>query len=155
MRKPVFSQFNLVVNDMERSVAFYRRLGLEIADVAEPRSAWAAHHRDAEGGDARLELDSATFTRHYDAGFNGRGGILGFSLERREDVDELHASLVAAGYTSEQEPYDAFWGARYAVVEDPDGNPVGLMSPIDPSLKSDPGFDPSSEADSESEGWLQ
>ena len=34
--------------------------------------------------------------------------------------------------TSQQEPYDAFWGARYAIVEDPDGNAVGLMSPIDP-----------------------
>lgn len=26
---------------------------------------------------------------------------------------------------------DAFWGARFAVVADPDGNEVGLMSPID------------------------
>ena len=27
--------------------------------------------------------------------------------------------------------YDAFWGARYAIVEDPDGHTVGLMGPID------------------------
>ena len=34
----------------------------------------------------------------------------------------------------QQEPYDAFWGARYAVVSDPDGNGVGIMSPVDDAL---------------------
>jgi hypothetical protein len=37
-----------------------------------------------------------------------------------------------------QPPYDAFWGARYAIVEDPDGIAVGLMSPISPDFKSVP-----------------
>ena len=44
--------------------------------------------------------------------------------------------MTEAGYISEQQPYDAFWGARYAVVQDPDGNPVGIMSPIDPDRRS-------------------
>jgi len=38
----------------------------------------------------------------------------------------------------QQAPYDAFWGARYAIVEDPDGNAVGLMSPIDPDRRTAP-----------------
>jgi uncharacterized glyoxalase superfamily protein PhnB len=54
-------------------------------------------------------------------------------------VDEIYADLASAGYTSQQEPYDAFWGARYAVIEDPDGNPV-IMSPLDPARRTDPGF---------------
>ena len=37
---------------------------------------------------------------------------------------------------SQQPPFDAFWGARYAIVEDPDGNSVGLMSPVDPTRRS-------------------
>jgi uncharacterized glyoxalase superfamily protein PhnB len=37
-----------------------------------------------------------------------------------------------------QPPYDTFWGARYAIVEDPHGNHVGLMSPSDPARKSAP-----------------
>lgn len=155
MSKPTFSQLNLIVYNMEASVAFYRRLGLDIADVGEQWAAWAPHHRGAEGGAGLLELDSATFVRHYDAGFNGKPAIIGFSVGSREEVDELHSSLLAAGYPSQQEPYDAFWGARYAVVEDPDGNPVGLMSPIDPEKKTEPAFDPASDVDSESEGWLQ
>ena len=49
-------------------------------------------------------------------------------------VDQMYADLTGAGYRAQQPPYDAIWGARYAVVEDPDGNPVGLMSEADPAL---------------------
>ncbi|WP_342782045.1 VOC family protein [Trebonia kvetii] len=41
----------------------------------------------------------------------------------------IYADLVATGYRGQQPPYDAFWGARYAVIEDPDGNAAGIMSP--------------------------
>ena len=41
-----------------------------------------------------------------------------------------------SGYAGLQPPHDAFWGARYAIIEDPDGIAVGLMSPISPDLKS-------------------
>jgi len=43
--------------------------------------------------------------------------------------------LVEHGAVGQQPPWDAFWGARYAVVEDPDGNAVGIMSAIDPDRR--------------------
>jgi uncharacterized glyoxalase superfamily protein PhnB len=49
----------------------------------------------------------------------------------RAEVDRIYSELIAGGYQGRQPPYDAFWGARYAVVADPDGNDVGFMSPID------------------------
>jgi len=52
--------------------------------------------------------------------------------------DLRRTELTAAGYRGQQRPYDAFFGARYAVVEDPDGNPVGLMSPVEPARRSSP-----------------
>jgi uncharacterized glyoxalase superfamily protein PhnB len=55
--------------------------------------------------------------------------LIGFSVATRGDADRRYAELVAAGYQGRQPPYDTFWGARYAVVADPDGNDVGLMSP--------------------------
>ena len=67
----------------------------------------------------------------------GSGAILGFKVDTREEVDALVDSLVAEGVAVQQEPYDAFWGARYAVVSDPDGNGVGIMSPIDPAQRRD------------------
>jgi uncharacterized glyoxalase superfamily protein PhnB len=64
-------------------------------------------------------------------------GVLGFKVDRRERVDEIYADLTGAGYRGQQPPYDAFWGARYAVVEDPDSNAVGIMSPVDPERRSE------------------
>jgi uncharacterized glyoxalase superfamily protein PhnB len=138
LTEPILDLVNLVVSDMGASVAFYRRLGLTVPDTDDT---WQGHHRNAEvSGGGSLHLDSEVFARHWDRGWHAPRAIIGFSLERRERVDALYAELTEAGYAGQQEPYDAFWGARYAVVEDPDGNPVGLMSPVDPARRSDPGF---------------
>lgn len=136
--RPVPDQVNLVVTDMEATVAFYRRLGLTIPDTD---SAFQAHHRSAQfAGGIDLDFDSVDFARHWDKGWRGGMGVLGFKVESRERVDEIYADLTASGYRGQHEPCDAFWGARYAIVEDPDGNPVGIMSPVDPERRSDPGF---------------
>lgn len=139
MPPPKLSQLNLVVTDMPASVAFYRRLGLVFHD----RHPLSAHHVEARmPNGCQLDLDSVAFAKKWDAGLRvGQGGgrvVLTFEVPTREVVDEVHADLVAAGHTSQQAPYDAFWGARFAIVEDPDGNPVGLMSPIDPKRTSAP-----------------
>jgi uncharacterized glyoxalase superfamily protein PhnB len=60
---------------------------------------------------------------------------VGFRVETREDVDARYADMTGAGYVGAQPPYDTFWGARYAVVVDPDGTHVGLMSPPDDARK--------------------
>jgi len=107
---------------MEATVAFYRRLGLTIPD---PDAAFQAHHRAAQapgGVDLRV--------------------VVGFKAASRDGVDAIYSDLTAAGYRGQHEPYDAFWGARYAIVEDPDGNAVGIMSPVDPARRSDAGFSP-------------
>jgi uncharacterized glyoxalase superfamily protein PhnB len=64
--------------------------------------------------------------------------VIGFSLPTRCAVDKTYTELTEAGYVGRQSPFDAFWGARYAIVADPDGNDVGLMSPIDESLRTFP-----------------
>ena len=136
--KPVLDQINMVVRDMDAAVAFYRRLGLEIPDYTPE---WDAHHRSAAvGAGLDFDLDSVVFTRQWDEGWSGRkngaGCVVVFKVEAREEVDEIYSDLIGAGYKGQQAPYDAFWGARFAVIEDPDGNAVGLMSPPDPGLRS-------------------
>ena len=89
-----------------------------------------------------LEFDNVPLARIYNAAWRQPGGsshaLIGFSVPTREVVDERYADLVAAGYEGRQPPYDTFWGARYAVVADPDGNDVGIMSPLDESRRSWP-----------------
>jgi catechol 2,3-dioxygenase-like lactoylglutathione lyase family enzyme len=135
---PVFDQLNLVVSDMQATVTFYRRLGLNIPDT-DP--AFQSHHRSARWpGGVDLDFDSPEFARHWDGGWQAGRAVIGFRVPSREGVDELYSRLTGFGYVSQQPPYDAFWGSRYAIVEDPDGNPVGIMSPVDPDRRSRPDF---------------
>ena len=136
----VFDQFNLVVSDMAATVAFYRLLGLEIPDTL---AEWQDHHRTAIlGNGVDLDFDSVEFARKWNGGWpggsGGHTGVLGFRLGSREEVDAAYTIMTGAGYNGQQPPYDAFWGARYAIVEDPDGNAVGLMSAADPAHRRPP-----------------
>jgi uncharacterized glyoxalase superfamily protein PhnB len=141
---PVLNQLDLVVRDVDASVVFYRHLGLDIPDSAIWRTASGAHHVDLLLPNGfHLHFNSVALTKSFDRGWQESSAsagqaIVGFSLPSRESVDERYAALVAAGYTGRQPPYDTFWGARYAVIEDPDGNHVGLMSPHDPARRGAP-----------------
>jgi len=55
---------------------------------------------------------------------------LAFKCDSPKNVDETYAAIVAAGYRGQKEPWDAFWGQRYAIVEDPDGAHVSLFAPL-------------------------
>lgn len=141
--RAVLDQLNIVVRDMAAAVDFYRLLGIEIPETLQE---WQAHHRTADiTGGVDLELDSTAFTPQWDAGWPSSqpGVVVGFRVATREDVDELYEELTSAGHVGQQVPYDTFWGARYAIVEDPSGNAVGLMSPVDPARRSRPALPPS------------
>lgn len=138
--RAVLAGLNLVVSDMARTVEFYRRLGLTIDDS----NPWNDHHVTAAMPNGfELEFDSVELADAYDPGGrdapgNGGRNVLVFSVPSRAAVDELYEELTGAGYAGHQPPYDAFWGARYAVIDDPDGNFVGLMSPLDEAHRSTP-----------------
>jgi uncharacterized glyoxalase superfamily protein PhnB len=48
----------------------------------------------------------------------------------RSEVDATYKRLTSAGYEGHLQPFDAFWAHRYAVVHDPDGNPVDFFYPL-------------------------
>ena len=132
-------QINIVVRDMRRSLAFYRLLGVSIDDVVAPEWAeWALHHTNGVASNGvRVEFDSVAFAKQWNPGLDeaklGSAVIPIFHVTSREEVDRVHARVIAAGHRSQKAPEDAFWGARYAIVEDPDGNAIGIMSPRDPA----------------------
>jgi uncharacterized glyoxalase superfamily protein PhnB len=134
---PKLAQLNLLVDDMRASLGFYRRLGVAAAATeSDP------HAELSLPGGFTLELDTVESARVWHAGVRGDPAsgrvVIGFSLPSRAAVDASYAELTAAGYAGRQPPFDAFWGARYAIVADPAGNDVGLMSPVDESMRSWP-----------------
>jgi catechol 2,3-dioxygenase-like lactoylglutathione lyase family enzyme len=137
---PVLGQLNVVARDFDATIAFYRRLGVPLAEHG---PAGGVRHAEATLANGFvLELDDLNLARTYNAAWRRPGGssraLIGFSVGTRRAVDARYAELVAAGYEGRQPPYDAFWGARYAVVADPDGNDVGIMSPPEASRRSWP-----------------
>jgi catechol 2,3-dioxygenase-like lactoylglutathione lyase family enzyme len=131
MTRARFNQVNVVVGDMARSVAFYELLGADVADIVVP---WADHHRELTSTTpgTSVELDSAVSAPNWAAGWapERTGVVLGFAVDEDEDVDAVVAAVEGAGHGILQPPHDAFFGSRYAVVEDPDGNAVGIMGPM-------------------------
>lgn len=135
-----FSTVSIVAKDPSASIAFYELLGVPFEDHS-GGGGDIVHVTSRGQKPADLDVDNQPLAEIYNAGARtGRssGVIVGFSVATRDDVDRIHAAVVAAGHESRQVPYDAFWGARYAVVADPDGNDVGIMSPSDDTMRSWP-----------------
>lgn len=126
---PRVDALGIVVNDMATALSFYRLLGLDIPADADSES----HAEAVLPGGIRLMWDTVELVRSladWDPPQGGRPISLAFVCDSPDEVDTLHASLVAAGHRSHATPYDAFWGQRYATVLDPDGNPVDLFAPL-------------------------
>lgn len=129
-RTPTLDAFGLVVTDMEQSLTFYRRLGLPIPDGAQT----APHVEVRLPGGTRLLFDTVETIRSFDPAWEPAAGgarmSVAFACADPGEVDAVHAELVAAGYRSHLDPFDAVWGQRYATVLDPDGNPVDLFASL-------------------------
>ncbi len=125
-----FDFIGLVVADMATSLRFYRRLGLDIPAEADTE----AHVELNLPGGMRLAWDTVEGIRSFDADWQRPEGgnriNLAFGCDTPAEVDQLYAALVADGYGGHREPWDAFWGQRYASVADPDGGSVDLYAPL-------------------------
>ncbi|MDX6401523.1 MAG: hypothetical protein QOF27_2129 [Gaiellaceae bacterium] len=127
---PQLDLFGIVVSDMTRSLAFYRKLGLEFPEGAESEG-----HAEAQlPGGLRYALDTEETMRSFDpewqrpTGGHAVGGA--FRCESPDEVDGVYAELLAAGGSAHKEPWDAFWGMRYAQLADPDGTVIDLYAPL-------------------------
>jgi uncharacterized glyoxalase superfamily protein PhnB len=137
-----FAQVDVIASDVGATVEFYRRLGVDVPQEAVWMHGGEPHHVEVKmPNGAAIGIDSRTLTKSYDTVWPDQSGtILIFTVPDRKTVDELYAKMTAAGAVGHMEPIDVFWGSRYAIVDDPDGNHVGIMSPQDREHESVPGF---------------
>lgn len=127
---PRFDAIGMVVADMAASLAFYRLLGIDVPADADGEP----HVEAALAGGLRLMWDTTetvhSFNPTWSPPTGGARVSLAFACDSPADVDATYAMLVAAGATGHLAPWDAFWGQRYALVHDPDGNGVDLFAPL-------------------------
>ena len=116
----------LITRDMAKSLAFYRRLGLEIP--AEQDKEPFVLHRMPSG--VSLFWDTVFTPAHDPARTAPTGGyqvMLEFFLGSEAAVDQKYEDLTAAGYLGRSPGQVKARGPYAAMVEDPDGN-VALLT---------------------------
>jgi hypothetical protein len=136
-----FDQVNIVLSDVDGAAQFLRSLGVRLPEVLPEWADWASHHvgfpTAAEGFDA--DLDSSAYARHWGglpAGFTGV--VVNLRTPDRDAVDATFEQALRLGALALRSPYDASWGARYAVVQASGPIVVGLMSPADDAHRGAP-----------------
>jgi catechol 2,3-dioxygenase-like lactoylglutathione lyase family enzyme len=125
---PLLNAIGIVVSDMPRSIRFYRLVGLDVAETPDE-----GHIDTFLPNGVRFMLDTEDVVRSFRPEWTReRGNQLGLALECESatQVDEVYARVTAAGFHGEKEPWDAFWGQRYAQLQDPDGVPVDLYAAL-------------------------
>jgi catechol 2,3-dioxygenase-like lactoylglutathione lyase family enzyme len=126
------AMLGLIVQDMRRSVTFYRRLGVNLAEASETKS----HVEVPMGNGMTFFLDAqptrwdpqfvqppshvtTVDTEHYQV-------LLEFTVGTQDDVAALYAELTGYGYLGSRAPYATAFGMCFAMVLDPDGNTILL-----------------------------
>ena len=119
----------LVPADLQRSLDFYRLIGLAVPEPDGP------HVEVDLPGANLLAFDTEEVIAGMHPGWTpptSTGRVaLAFGLTAPADVDALFAKLTDAGHPATLKPFDAPWGQRYATVTDPDGTSVDLFAALD------------------------
>ena len=126
---------SIITADMPTAVQFYSALGLDLVDGGAD-----APHTEFSSGSLRLLLDTEAVILSIDPKWTwptgGHKMSLAFDCSTAEAVDATFAQLTSGGTGADpvagvvHEPWDAFWGQRYAVVSDPDDNTIDLFAAL-------------------------
>jgi catechol 2,3-dioxygenase-like lactoylglutathione lyase family enzyme len=125
---PNLNAIGIVVADMAQSIRFYRLLGLEVPETPDE-----GHVDTFLPNGVRFMLDTEDTVRSFNPDWTRETGnqlALAFECESPTEVDEVYARVTGAGFHGEKEPWDAFWGQRYAQLHDPDGNGIDLYAAL-------------------------
>lgn len=116
----------IVVKDMKQALDFYRALGFVIDEEKNDEI-----HVEVSQGDVRLAFDTVDMARAVYGQWDDPTGHrieLAFLCSSKGEVDQLYNQVTEEGYRGHRAPWDAEWGQRYAIIEDPDGNLISLFA---------------------------
>ena len=117
----------IVSSNLRASIAFYRLLGVDFPEDGED------HIEATLPSGLRLMLDTEEVVKSFRPDWvreTGNQLALAFECASPAEVDEIFEQVTAAGFQAEKEPWDAFWGQRYAQLSDPDGVPIDLFAAL-------------------------
>ena len=116
----------IVSSDLARTRAFYALFGIDFGDGDD-------HVEATMPNGLRLMVDTEAVIRSFNPGWHRATGnqlALAFACGSPAEVDETYRRVVDAGFEGDKEPWDAFWGHRYAQLRDPDGVQIDLFAAL-------------------------
>jgi len=127
--EPKLDAIGITTADVALSCRFYALLGVPVTEAPE------GDHVEANlPSGIRLMWDTVGLMKQIDPDWEppiGQRISLAFHCDTAAGVDATTAAIAAAGFAVKNEPWDAFWGQRYAAVVDPDDNVIHLFAPLD------------------------
>lgn len=127
---PHVAAVEIWTRDLQASLAFYQTLGIDVPDV----ESGAAFAVTTFANGLAMVWATDPMIRSYDPTRQPGNGDTTLNFEiavaSPEDVDDTYKRLLDTGHHGHLPPFVGAWGARFATIHDPDGNPIGLNSPL-------------------------
>jgi uncharacterized glyoxalase superfamily protein PhnB len=114
----------LTVNDLKKSIGFYKGLGFNVTDEMEENGELRGVTLEAGGVHLGLSQDDFAKGRNRTKGVGMR-----FYLETDQDITALAHQAKAAGVTLDSEPAKLPWGPMGFTVTDHDGFKLTISNP--------------------------
>lgn len=120
----------VIVNDIEKSIEFYRRLGVKVPEKHE-----RPNFAQIQMGDMTFFLSQRDQNKTWDpnntvVSDEGYRIILEFYLKTQEAVEKKYQELLNYGYESHLEPYITPFNMYFAIIKDPDGNQILISGEV-------------------------
>ena len=115
--------------NLKTSVKFYSLLGFDFSSFEEDEDHIEPQHKN---GEVRLMIDKSELIESIIGSKPTPPNHSTFAIlcTTPSEVDSVCKKIKEEGFTVVKEPWDAFWGQRYAIVQDPDGYKVDLFAPL-------------------------
>lgn len=115
----------IVTKDMEQATLFYETLGFSV--IGNPTT----DYLELDNQGVRISLNSSKMIASiygYEPATTGDTLELAFLCDSIEEVDETHRKMTDTGYEIFKAPWNAFWGQRYLIIKDIDGNFLSIFA---------------------------
>ena len=118
----------IVSGSIEKSSAFYK-----VFDLYFKQSGGPDHFEAVSEKGLRIMLDTVELIKKINPSWKkhpNQNMVLCFKQSSSQDVDQKYQACLEQHGKSIKEPWDAFWGQRYASVQDPDGNQIDIFADL-------------------------
>jgi predicted lactoylglutathione lyase len=116
-------------SNLKEAAKFYELLGFKFNDFGEDEKHIEPVTKNDE---VRLMIDSKDLIEELNGNKPSSPNHSTFAIlcDSSDEVNQLVSKIKSNGYEIVKEPFDAFWGQRYATIKDPDGYMIDLFASL-------------------------